>query len=482
MQDFSRIKSESSLSKMALGESSRNGGSSRAVKDAAARIEKAKLQKGRGKRREKERSIFDKPTGGGFKYKSFNERLSAVKLDRIGGQRATAGLDPLSASGPPSKKRRIGEKVDAMDEDEEASSSLYKTRFGDALQIWRELNMSLPFIDFTQQASPLASSLPLLIHHRDELVELILTKLLRPAVGNESASLQTEAGSSTAQAGQYHAYAPAFDLIPRIALDLGAGAEFAPVFPRLLRAVLYIAAECSNDKGARWTQGDPVAASDIVEQAFSCATAMVKILSSWMLQEKRDSAEGTLAKKMRVQTWEIFRTYLGWMDPAEHGSKMEVKEEEEGDIESEDEGEAAEEEEQVELAVEGTQLAATTSTKAPRKSKKISPLVRRFASEALAHLVRTAISSGSSSVRLAEELGATMLQDLASMLEQQRLAEVHAAETAEKEEGVAAKKTAEAAEKIRTQAMSFAIGVAGIWAEACKVSCSTEKRELQVAC
>ncbi len=557
-----------------------------AVKRAMAQVEKARAAaasslSGR-ERREKKRREEDEAQGGvsKFRYRSFNERLAGVKLDRLNRDiaKVASGLDPLLQK--QRQKQRM--EIDSDDEDDEdrsaapgsdaagpgtgpLSSSLYATSFGSALSTWKELNLSLPFVDFARFASPLSESLPLLLHHRDELVDLMLHKLLRPVVespaqaqraaepaaeqeedegkmeGVEGATAEAEAPSS-APAGQHHAYAPAFDLIPRLALDLGGAEYFASPssssssttaststttaasspYTRLLERVLYLAAALASDQGGKWTGGDTILASDLVEQAFACATALVKICARWLLDTDDDasapeaSAEALGAReRTRQETWAIFRTFLGHVAQSstavEQQDSLQAEAEEESGA-SGSEGDDDEDDDEPHQRANGN--AGKKGAKPTAAPRKVPVLVRRFASEALAHLARLAITTdrqaapgprtgaaGGAAVMLAR----TMLADFALTIEAQHEAEralealrgadagadAEGAVEAEDEEedeleddeeaeeeqqsdsrrcAVQVKIARKEVEKRKAQVTAFAMGIAGVWSETCKVS------------
>ena len=408
-----------------------------ARKIQAIREEEAQSGK-RGKKKDKELS-HDKPSP--FRYKSFNERLAKVKLNRFSGKqsaRMTSGLDSLASAGRKINKRRRLDSVEgAASEDEEDmdddQSLLYATRFGSALSTWRELNMSLPFVAFLRTAYLRSSSLPMLLHHRDELVSALLV-LLEPI----SLSLQR---SGDQDRGQSFAYEPAFDLLPRLAADLGGGEEFVPVFGKCLEAVLRIAGECN--KG--WTEGDEVRASDIIEFAFASATSLIKVMAPYILRQGNQMLDDQQPDLMR-QTWLIFRRYLGYraQTPAQN-----VQEEQEGE-EAEEEG-AEEDKEMDEVP---------SQPEDSTRPVKLSPHIRRFTSEALAHLVRTA--AGMSKQQTQSSAPTTdALASLAQMMignVEEALQEVDRQD----HEGQKADST--------RRAMELARAVASVWAEACKVS------------
>ncbi len=50
------------------------------------------------------------------------------------------------------------------------SSSFFQQRF----EYWRERELSQSFLDFAREARPLCYTLPLVIHHKAKLVELLL--------------------------------------------------------------------------------------------------------------------------------------------------------------------------------------------------------------------------------------------------------------------------------------------------------------------
>lgn len=376
------------------------------------------------------------------RYKSFNDRLALIKLDRFTGAtaRPTAGLDPLNA---PATKEEEG--------------NLYATRFGTALDGWSELNLSAAFSEFQARVSRYSGSLPLLLHHRTEICDALLALLEPPDVTNIAPG---EKGS-----GHRHGFDTGLDLLPRLALDLGGGAEFAPLYASSLSACLRLAGQVQKT----WTEGDEAAAADIVERAFVCATALLKIMGPWMLRSTEPQAD-----QCRLDTWTILRNYLGYVpppsaapEPSEPSNPQALHDDDDPPNQSGDE-EGVEEEEEVEDEQdddEGDRPAGelpTGHSYLARKTK-VSPHVRRFASEALAHLIRIgdqlAISDRASDAVKGRNaaLANTMLEDLDQMF---------GARGNEGEDTAAGR-------RVVRNIITFARGVAGAWADACKVRSSS---------
>ncbi|KDN51355.1 hypothetical protein K437DRAFT_233377 [Tilletiaria anomala UBC 951] len=487
-----KLASSSSASSISSKAKTKSKPASKAAKLSAA--SKSNSDKKRRSKHEAEHKVSS------FRYKSFNDRLANVQLDRLtsSSSKLAAGLDPLNgefynsysnqSQGHSAVKRRRLDLDNLTEQDH--TDSLYTTQFGTALATWRELNLSSPFVNFLRIALPKAQSLPLLLHHRDELVDALIG-LLSPAHGPTHAS--ANAGVAAVSSGAQHAYEPALDLLPRLAADLGGGIEFAPVFARSLRAVLRIAGECNRS----WTDGDEVLAADLVEKAFASATGLLKVLAPWAL------GDGKEAESTRADIWEIFRGLIGYqetgtvaslddddIDGAEDGNDEEEvaicnQEPDDGTHDPQEEAHYESSAQPESTFVESTDDASVPvetglppHKKANPAFRRVSPHVQRFAAEALAHLVRTSVSlhvnskgqaqpsplsQNSVSVPTrARELALLMLHDLADVL--QRAATVQKAGAG----NAAGALTVKAAEKAQRHCVMFARGIAGAWSEACK--------------
>ncbi|KAI3617669.1 hypothetical protein CBS9595_003578 [Malassezia furfur] len=224
---------------------------------------------------------------GRFKYVSFHERLRDVSIDLSresesswGASRLlVAGLDaPASAFAAATSAKNVAETTDPN-----------STAFGVALREWSELNLSLPFQHFYSGASSMSQSLVLLLHHRDELADL-LDRFL------------------TLDDQNWLAWDAFLDLIPRLAFDLGP--EFLPIYPRLLTALLR--ASSLMDKNV--TKNDEATAARLVERAFHSAAWLFRAVTTLMLR----ATDATLLLK----SWAIIRRFL---DPREGRTKAHTR-------------------------------------------------------------------------------------------------------------------------------------------------------------
>ncbi|ORX62666.1 hypothetical protein DM01DRAFT_1314200 [Hesseltinella vesiculosa] len=121
-----------------------------------------------------------------FKYRSFNSRVETLKVDIV-------------------RRSRLVE--DDLDENE--------SFFFDALQSWKDLNLTRHFKEFNKEILPLSKSLVSIVHHKDKIVDILEKHLL---VKN---SLALDA---------------LLDLVTKLAKDLEG--EFYPYYPRMLKCML----------------------------------------------------------------------------------------------------------------------------------------------------------------------------------------------------------------------------------------------------
>ncbi|UZJ56350.1 hypothetical protein CBS101457_005670 [Exobasidium rhododendri] len=356
--------------------------------------------KGKGKAK----AVEDNPHP--FRYKSFNDRLATVHINvgtSLGrsGTGALAGLEghgvlPVAGSSSRMQIDSGAEDEDVSDDEgENGTSQLHaKTSFGVALLSWKELNLSLPFTLILQQIQHLSLSLPMLLHHQGTITRLLKEGLL------------------ASHRDSYLGYEPILDLVPRLANDLGS--SFLPSFPELLAATLRITTISKSN-----TEGEEYTAAMLVERAFESTAATLRCAAPFVLREQK-SVEGE-ERDWLHSTWEIVRPYLGRSEE-EQRAAMQARE-----IQSEfTEVEADEETDDEEVQVESSAVVKLRRGKIP-------PHTRRFASEALAHLVRRA--KGEQLSRIADVMMYDLQQDLAS-------------------------------ESRRTR--TFASGIAGVWVEVAK--------------
>lgn len=350
-----------------------------------------------------------------FRYKSFNDRLAAVHITLShslgrGGTGALAGLDghgAVQVGAGPSTVASHAMDLDADNDDIEgddddgqlrSNASLHaKTSFGIALQTWRELNLSLPFASLLQRIQPLSQSLPLMLHNQEQVTRCLCDTL------------------DATQSDSYLGYEPVLDLIPRMASDMGPA--FLPSYPRLLAATLRVSTISKLN-----TEGEEYTAALIVERTFESLAATLRCLAPYILREQQ-SDQGA-AEDWLVRTWVIIRPYLGWFDAetgVDQSAEVPVAAER-----SSDDGENG---------IDKSQLRVRS-----RDSRKtVPPHARRFASEALAHLIRRAKGD--------------QLQEIASIMMRDATLLVQASQDNH---------------KLNNRMLAFAAGVAGIWSEMAK--------------
>ncbi|KAG0232192.1 U3 snoRNP protein [Actinomortierella wolfii] len=165
-----------------------------------------------------------------YKYQSFNARVSNLKLKIT---------------------RQVGIK------DESVENGSY---FNTALESWKELNLSAPFVRFGLEARHYCQTLPQLLYHKDKVVDLLVEHL------NEANPLSLE---------------PILDLTVQLARDLDT--ELFPHVDRLLAAAIPLV-KLRDEKVIEWT--------------FTCIASLFKIYS------------GLLRKDLRP-TFTLFAPYLG---------------------------------------------------------------------------------------------------------------------------------------------------------------------------
>lgn len=73
--------------------------------------------------------------------------------------------------------QRVRERRDMLEGEEEAGEDETHSLFGTALARSSLINLSLPFLAFSRPVQPKARSLPLVIHHRQAIVEAICSVL-----------------------------------------------------------------------------------------------------------------------------------------------------------------------------------------------------------------------------------------------------------------------------------------------------------------
>lgn len=132
----------------------------------------------------------------------------------------------------------------------ETDNGLSQSYFRSALDEWAELNLTTTFTSFLNKITALSESLPQLLHHADQIVDILLEHIQRQD------ALAQEAFMS---------------LTAHLAHDLGPA--FEKYFERIVRAVVHTAT----------VQEDPV----VIESCFTCSAWMYKYLSRLLVRDLR---------------------------------------------------------------------------------------------------------------------------------------------------------------------------------------------------
>lgn len=127
-----------------------------------------------------------------YRWKSFNERISNLKIDPI------------------RRKRFV--------EQEEKAVEATHTFFGEALSGWRDTNLSATFSAFAKDAAPLCDNLPMVLHNEDKIADLLMEYI---------------------EKGDALAMDPLLNLLSTLAQDLGV--RFERHFQRAVATVLAVA-------------------------------------------------------------------------------------------------------------------------------------------------------------------------------------------------------------------------------------------------
>nr|ASF90194.1 hypothetical protein SPAR05566 [Bartheletia paradoxa] len=248
-----------------------------------------------------------------FKYRSFNERVKNIKIDVA---------------------RKI--KLDFEDQLQDTDSF-----FNEALQSWRELNLTIPYVQFSNRVNKFVKSLPQLLHHKDQVV----AELIGVLEDDE----------------QEIAYVPILDLVAQLSRDLGA--DFMPYYPRFLPLIFSLVS--SRD-------------ADLLEKAFECVAYLFKNLSKELVPDL-------------TPTYDVVRLNLGAHRDVHGDGETEWT----GLVERDTDGD-----EQMASAVPSTSSTVSktrqlSSAKAGFHAKNVpsKPYIRHFAAESFAFLIRRARGS-----------------------------------------------------------------------------------------
>ncbi|KAI9139232.1 armadillo-type protein [Paraphysoderma sedebokerense] len=152
-----------------------------------------------------------------YKYRSFNDRIKGINIDVA---------------------HRIGE-VQEVPED---ADSFFKQ----SLDSWRELNLTVHFTEFSKEIDPFVQSLPLILYHKDTIVNILIKHI---------------------KVEESMAYEPILNLITMLARDLGV--DFNPFFEPIIQSILPLI-RLHDSKILEWT--------------FQTVAYLFKYLSKQLLQ------------------------------------------------------------------------------------------------------------------------------------------------------------------------------------------------------
>lgn len=361
------------------------------------------------------------------RYKSFNDLLSSIHID-ISRSSKTSSISGLESNPIASQDYELDQESSELSlEERELYSSLSQTNFGSSLLVWKELNLSIQFQSFINNVMKLSSSLPMILHHLDEIKHQMLIILNNPVTSNPSSS-----------SSSHLALEPILDLIPRLASDLNT--EFLPIYPELLKSILRITEINKNH-----CDGNELDAARIVEKSFESLARIFRELSNEILRDTKGSEEDQNQNEKvnsdhLEETWRIFRPYLGFNEGKE---KIRLERDDDAmdvDLNHNSESDNIEPEINLNFIPHEVHSDKIIHSRPPR----LSSHTLRFSSEALAHLVRK------SSPKKLKSIAFIMLRDVEKMKK-----------LVMEEEGN---------EGIKKKFNRFKRGVAGVWLEVVKVS------------
>jgi U3 small nucleolar RNA-associated protein 20 len=156
-------------------------------------------------------------------FEGFSQRIAKINID------------------PVRRVRRNG-----LEDDLSATDSYFKT----SLDEWRELNLSDNFTTFAQNVQPLCDTLPQLLHHEDEIMDLMVEYIEK----RDANSLE-----------------PILSLLAHFAHDLGA--RFEKHFARAVTLVTQVASKHSDIEAIEWS--------------FTCLAWLFKYLSRLLVPDLR---------------------------------------------------------------------------------------------------------------------------------------------------------------------------------------------------
>ncbi|GAA5866298.1 hypothetical protein JCM3774_006608 [Rhodotorula dairenensis] len=192
--------------------------------------------------------------GNNFRFVAPSDRLAKMKVDLEG----------------------VRDRREMLEGEEDAEADDMHTLFGHALQQSQLINLSLPFIRFSKRVEPHSRSLPLVLHYRRQLVEIICQTLSGPANEVELC------GESV------------LDLLPPLITDIAH--LLLPSLPLLLTTLI------------RLTTPSPLNAANprILQRVYDVLGALFRDLARDILAASGTDAEGGLEA-----VWGIVRRGLG---------------------------------------------------------------------------------------------------------------------------------------------------------------------------
>ncbi|XP_065909347.1 small subunit processome component 20 homolog isoform X2 [Dysidea avara] len=155
-----------------------------------------------------------------FKFKSFSERIANIQID-------------------------VSHRVN-----EATGDGTEETHFSSALKKWRELDCTIDFVRFSQEVTPMVSSLPQLVHHKNEIVDTLKKHL---------------------QVQQNLAYEALLDLVVQLARDLQS--DFYPHFKEFFTIITSLLR---------------IQDASLIEQAFTTLAYLFKFLWRYLLKDIGD--------------------------------------------------------------------------------------------------------------------------------------------------------------------------------------------------
>ncbi|USW56121.1 Putative down-regulated-in-metastasis protein [Septoria linicola] len=159
-----------------------------------------------------------------YRFQSFNERIANLKIDPI-------------------RRRRH---VEASEKEAEITH----TYFGESLSEWRDTNLSTTFSAFAKEAAVLCDNLPVVLHHEDHIVNLLMEYI---------------------EKGDALAMEPLLNLLWNLARDLDT--HFEKHFQRAVATVLAVAAKHEDLTVINWS--------------FDCLAWLFKHLSRLLVPDLR---------------------------------------------------------------------------------------------------------------------------------------------------------------------------------------------------